>query len=117
MNIPLCYDNTLIRNINDNVLPKNNYHCEIVYPVKQEIELFTYCLSYVISDVSKVVRSDFANEYFANQIFYDNRQSILMGVANRLFENTRFLSSDEEEALNVAFLKSLIKKPTLKGRK
>lgn len=46
-----------------------------------------------------------------------NRQSFLMGISNNIFENSRFLDTKEEEALNLAFFNSLVKKPTLKGRK
>lgn len=94
-----------------------SFYEERVIHVKKDVELFTYCLIDVIDIESNNFVNSFANEYFETQIFFDNRQSFLMGVSNSIFENSRFLDKNEEEALNLAFFNSLIKKPTLKGRK
>lgn len=71
----------------------------------------------VVNLQSNTFVNTFANEYFETQNLFDNRQSFLMGVSNVIFENSRFLYKNEEEALNIAFFNSLIKKPTLKGRR
>ncbi|MFV8334108.1 hypothetical protein [Flavobacterium sp. GSP14] len=86
-------------------------------PVKKEVELFTYWLTDGMNPESNDFANDFANEYFETQKMFDNRQNILLGFSNSIFENSRSLNKIEEEVLNVTFLKSLIKKPTLKGRR
>lgn len=94
-----------------------SFYEERVVPVKKDVELFAYCLTDVVDIESNNFVNSFANEYFETQIFFDNRQSFLIGISNSIFENSRFLDKNEEEALNLAFFNSLIKKPTLKGRK
>lgn len=94
-----------------------SFYEERIVPVKKDVELFAYCLTDVVNIESDNFENSFANEYFETQASFDNRQSFLMGVSNAIFENSRFLDEKEEEALNIAFFNSLIKKPTLKGRK
>lgn len=94
-----------------------SFHEERFVPIKKEIELFTYCLTNVINIESNEFVNNFANEYFETQNLFDNRQSFLMGLSNSIFEDSRLLDKNEEEALNIAFFNSLIKKPTLKGRR
>lgn len=94
-----------------------SYCEERIVPLKRDVELFAYCLTDVVKVDSNDFATNFANEYFETQISFDNRQSLLMGISNNIFENSRFLSKNEEEALNLAFFSSLVKKPTLKGRK
>lgn len=86
-------------------------------PVKKEVELFAYWLTDGMSPESSDFSNDFANEYFETQKMFDNRQNILLGFSNSIFENSRSLNNIEEEVLNITFFKSLTKKPTLKGRR
>lgn len=94
-----------------------SYYEERIVSVKRDVELFAYCLTDVVNIESDNFENSYANEYFETQLLFDNRQSFLMGVSNSIFKNSRSLDKKEEEALNIAFFKSLIKKPTLKGRK
>lgn len=94
-----------------------SYCEERIVPLKRDVQLFDYCLTDVIRIESNDFVNNFANEYFETQEIFDNRQSFLMGISNNIFENSRFLDMKEEEALNLAFFNSLVKKPTLKGRK
>lgn len=94
-----------------------SFYEERTISVKKDVELFAYCLNSVVDIDSNNFQNSFANQYFETQSLFDNRQSFLMGVSNAIFKNSRSLDENEEEALNVAFFNSLIKKPTLKGRK
>lgn len=94
-----------------------SFYEERTISVKKDVQLFDYCLTNVVNIGSNNFENTFANEYFETQSLFDNRQSFLMGVSNAIFNNSRSLDENEEEALNVAFFNSLIKKPTLKGRK
>lgn len=94
-----------------------SFYEERVVPLKKDVALFAYCLTDFVNIESNEFVNDFANEYFESQTLFDNRQTFLMGVSNSIFENSRFLDKNEEEALNIAFFNSLIKKSTLKGRR
>ena len=94
-----------------------SFYEERVVSVKKDVELFANCLADVVYIESNSFVNSFANEYFETQSLFDNRQSFLMGISNAIFENSRFLNKNEEEALNIAFFNSLIKTPTLKGRR
>lgn len=94
-----------------------SFYEERIVPIKKDVELFAYCLDDALNVESSSFTNTFANEYFETQSLFDNRQSFLMGISNTIFKNSRFLDKNEEQALNTAFFNSLVKKPTLKGRK
>ena len=93
-----------------------SYYEERIVPVKNDIGLFTY---WVTDDnfMTDEFESNFVNEYFETQSFFDNKHNILMKLSNSIFEKSRFLDDVEEVALNKAFFNSLSKRPTLNGRK
>jgi len=90
---------------------------ERIIPVKKEVKLFAYWLTDGMNPIANDFVNDYANEYFETQKMFDNRQNVLLGFSNSIFENSRSLNEIEEEVLNITFFKSLTKKPTLKGRR
>lgn len=91
------------------------YEASLILP-KKDVEIFNYFVS-SNEQIVNTEETDFVNKFFETQKMFDSRQMLMLTFSNQIFQDSRRLTSLEEIVLNNAFKKSLLSKPTLKGRR